>query len=230
MLAENWKDFLKPSKVLYKVDEENPNKAKIIVEPLERGFGITVGNTLRRVLLSSIFGAAFVEVKIDNVKMKEKHLRSIKMNYTNSPYFSEIYKIIKFILHEDNNMISFISIEIVKEILLYLGYKGEIILSSSLPVNSKGSDLVLDLCKFMGADQYLSGLGGLNYLVRKDFERSGIEVRFQQFNLPKYRQCFPEIGFISNLSILDLLFNKGKKSIDVMRSGEHDYLEWDNLH
>ena len=82
----------------------------------------------------------------------------------------------------------------------------------------------------MGADQYLSGLGGLNYLVRKDFERSGIEVRFQQFNLPKYRQCFPEIGFISNLSILDLLFNKGKKSIDVMRSGEHDYLEWDNLH
>ncbi|MBT4922693.1 MAG: DNA-directed RNA polymerase subunit alpha [Rickettsiales bacterium] len=67
MLAENWKDFLKPSKVSYKVDEENPNKAKIIVEPLERGFGITVGNTLRRVLLSSIFGAAFVEVKIENV-------------------------------------------------------------------------------------------------------------------------------------------------------------------
>ena len=75
------------------------------------------------------------------------------MNYTNSPYFSEIYKIIKFILHEDNNMISFISIEIVKEILLYLGYKGEIILSSSLPVNSKGSDLVLDLCKFMGVKE-----------------------------------------------------------------------------
>jgi DNA-directed RNA polymerase subunit alpha len=67
MLAENWKDFLKPSTVSYKVDNENPNKAKIIVEPLERGFGTTVGNTLRRVLLSSIYGAAFVEVKIENV-------------------------------------------------------------------------------------------------------------------------------------------------------------------
>jgi DNA-directed RNA polymerase subunit alpha len=67
MLAENWKDFLKPSTVSYKIDDNNPNKAKIIVEPLERGFGTTVGNTLRRVLLSSIFGAAFVEVKIENV-------------------------------------------------------------------------------------------------------------------------------------------------------------------
>jgi DNA-directed RNA polymerase subunit alpha len=67
MLAENWKDFLKPSTVSYKIDDDNPNKAKIIVEPLERGFGTTVGNTLRRVLLSSIFGSAFVEVKIENV-------------------------------------------------------------------------------------------------------------------------------------------------------------------
>ena len=67
MLAENWKDFLKPSKVSYDVDQDNQNKAKIIVEPLERGFGTTVGNTIRRVLLSSIYGAAFVEIKIDNV-------------------------------------------------------------------------------------------------------------------------------------------------------------------
>src|SRR5258705_10007867 len=44
-----------------------PNRAKIVVEPLERGFGHTLGNALRRVLLSSIPGAAITEVEIDNV-------------------------------------------------------------------------------------------------------------------------------------------------------------------
>lgn len=78
MLAENWKDFLKPSKVSYKIDEDNPNKAKIIVEPLERGFGTTVGNTLRRVLLSSIFGAAFVEVKIEGVIHEQDVITGIR--------------------------------------------------------------------------------------------------------------------------------------------------------
>ena len=66
MLAENWKDFLKPSKISY--DASNDSKqAKIVIEPLERGFGITVGNSLRRVLLSSIYGTAITAVKIDGV-------------------------------------------------------------------------------------------------------------------------------------------------------------------
>ena len=78
MLAENWKDFLKPSKVLYQIDEENSNKAKIIVEPLERGYGTTVGNTLRRVLLSSIYGTAFTAVKIDGVIHEQDSIPGIR--------------------------------------------------------------------------------------------------------------------------------------------------------
>ncbi len=66
MLAENWKDFLKPSKITYDASD-NKKTAKIIVEPLERGFGTTVGNTLRRILLSSIYGTAITAVKIDGV-------------------------------------------------------------------------------------------------------------------------------------------------------------------
>ena len=55
--------LLKPKAV--GVDAINPNRARIALEPLERGFGHTLGNALRRVLLSSIPGCAIVEVEID---------------------------------------------------------------------------------------------------------------------------------------------------------------------
>lgn len=58
-------NMLKPSAV--GVDEVNPNRARITLEPLERGFGHTLGNALRRVLLSSIPGCAIVEVEMDGV-------------------------------------------------------------------------------------------------------------------------------------------------------------------
>ena len=57
--------MLKPSAV--GVDEVNPNRARITLEPLERGFGHTLGNALRRVLLSSIPGCAIIEVEMDGV-------------------------------------------------------------------------------------------------------------------------------------------------------------------
>src|SRR3970040_258793 len=58
-------NMLKPGAV--GVDEVNPNRARITLEPLERGFGHTLGNALRRILLSSIPGCAVTEVEIHNV-------------------------------------------------------------------------------------------------------------------------------------------------------------------
>lgn len=64
-MQENPGEFLKPR--LVKVETVNDRHAKIALEPLERGFGHTLGNALRRILLSSISGAAFVEAEIDGV-------------------------------------------------------------------------------------------------------------------------------------------------------------------
>jgi DNA-directed RNA polymerase subunit alpha len=58
-------EYLKPR--IVDVDLVNPNRAKVVLEPMERGFGFTLGNALRRVLLSSIPGFAITEVKIDGV-------------------------------------------------------------------------------------------------------------------------------------------------------------------
>jgi DNA-directed RNA polymerase subunit alpha len=60
----NWRDMIKPEKVQV---TSKPSFGKFVCEPLERGFGITLGNALRRVILSSLHGAAITSVKIDGV-------------------------------------------------------------------------------------------------------------------------------------------------------------------
>ena len=61
----NWRELIKPERV--EVSASSKTYGKFVCEPLERGFGITIGNALRRILLSSIHGASIVSVKIDNI-------------------------------------------------------------------------------------------------------------------------------------------------------------------
>lgn len=68
MIQKNWQDLIKPSNVDVVRTDENAHKATIVVEALERGFGMTLGNALRRVLLSSLQGAAVKAVHIDGVQ------------------------------------------------------------------------------------------------------------------------------------------------------------------
>lgn len=67
-LNKNWSSLIKPSRILYDGNNDESNIAKIIIEPLERGFGLTLGNALRRILLSSLQGAAITAVKIPGVE------------------------------------------------------------------------------------------------------------------------------------------------------------------
>ncbi|MBQ9731756.1 MAG: DNA-directed RNA polymerase subunit alpha [Alphaproteobacteria bacterium] len=66
MIQKNWQELIKPTNLEVSA-LEGGNKAKIVVEPLERGFGLTLGNALRRVLLSSLQGGAVTSIKIDGV-------------------------------------------------------------------------------------------------------------------------------------------------------------------
>ncbi len=64
LMYKNWRDMIKPEKVQV---TSKPSYGKFVCEPLERGFGITIGNALRRVILSSLHGAAITSVKFDGV-------------------------------------------------------------------------------------------------------------------------------------------------------------------
>ncbi len=66
-MHRNWRELIKPKKVEVESDENDRFYGEFSCEPLERGFGITLGNALRRVLLSSLQGAAIVSVKIEGV-------------------------------------------------------------------------------------------------------------------------------------------------------------------
>src|SRR5689334_17106399 len=65
MVARNWRDLIRPKGIAIDNESATPFYAKFTCEPLERGFGITVGNSLRRVLLSSLQGAAATAIRIE---------------------------------------------------------------------------------------------------------------------------------------------------------------------
>ncbi len=88
--------------------------------------------------------------------------------------------------------------------------------ASSLPFSLEGekSDLVLDLCKKMKADVFIFGETGKTYAKVEDFESSGIKIIFQDYKHPKYTQVHE--NFVPNMSIIDLLFNCGPKSLEIL--------------
>jgi DNA-directed RNA polymerase subunit alpha len=67
VIQNNWQELIKPMKLDVVPGSDPGRRATVIAEPLERGFGLTLGNALRRVLLSSLQGAAVTSVQVDNV-------------------------------------------------------------------------------------------------------------------------------------------------------------------
>ena len=79
--AKNWKSMIKPAKLDVQLSEDK-SKAKIIAEPLEKGYGLTLGNSLRRILLSSIRGSAVTAVQIDGVLHEFTSIKGVREDVT----------------------------------------------------------------------------------------------------------------------------------------------------
>ena len=82
MIQKNWQELIKPTNLDMVTTDEGGNKAKIVVEPLERGFGLTLGNALRRVLLSSLQGGAITSIKIDGVLHEFSTIQGVREDVT----------------------------------------------------------------------------------------------------------------------------------------------------
>ena len=82
MLQKNWMELIKPSKMDVNVQENDGRAGRLIAEPLERGFGLTLGNAIRRVLLSSLQGAAITSVKIKGVVHEFSTIPGVKEDLT----------------------------------------------------------------------------------------------------------------------------------------------------
>ena len=82
MLQKNWMELIKPSKMDVNVEQNDGKSGTLIAEPLERGFGLTLGNAIRRVLLSSLQGAAITSVKIKGVVHEFSTIPGVKEDLT----------------------------------------------------------------------------------------------------------------------------------------------------
>ncbi|HWL46497.1 MAG TPA: DNA-directed RNA polymerase subunit alpha [Sphingomonadaceae bacterium] len=80
--AKNWQEMKKPNGLEKKAGGDNKRRATFVAEPLERGFGLTLGNALRRVLLSSLQGAAVTSIKIENVLHEFSSLAGVREDVT----------------------------------------------------------------------------------------------------------------------------------------------------
>jgi DNA-directed RNA polymerase subunit alpha len=83
VLQKNWQDLIKPTKLEVTPGRDRNKMATVVAEPLERGFGMTLGNALRRVLLSSLQGAAIKTVQIDGVLHEFSSIPSVREDVTN---------------------------------------------------------------------------------------------------------------------------------------------------
>ena len=81
IIDKNWKALIKPNK-LDVTSSEDKSSASVVAEPLEKGFGQTLGNALRRILLSSIQGAAVTAIQIDNVLHEFSSIKGVREDVT----------------------------------------------------------------------------------------------------------------------------------------------------
>jgi len=94
----------------------------------------------------------------------------------------------------------------------------ELILASKLESREGPTERLVDLCRQVGGNIYLSGKDGAKYMDLDIFEKEGIEIIFQDYKHPQYPQLFG--SFEPCMSILDLLFNCGPESLPILRKGE----------
>ena len=81
IIDKNWKALIKPNKII-NTSNDDKSIAKVVAEPLEKGFGQTIGNSLRRILLSSIQGAAVTAIQIDGVLHEFSSIKGVREDVT----------------------------------------------------------------------------------------------------------------------------------------------------
>jgi hypothetical protein len=146
-----------------------------------------------------------------------KHFKSIALSYAKAPFVKRYLPFFDDLYKKPWEKLSDLNEEILKYFLKELGIRTAISKLSVLGLQSKKSDLVLEMCGRLGADLYIFGALGKDYANREAFERSGFQVEFQDYAHPVYTQGHGK--FISHLSVIDLLMNHGSSSLDILMSG-----------
>ena len=155
------------------------------------------------------------DIRINNaLPWQRKHWRSITQAYQKAPYWKEMSPILEWFYQQEWDTLVELNQQLLEVFLSILRIDTDILYASDYDFQGTNSNLVLDMCQRLGADTYIFGGEGEDYAG--DF--GDIRVEFQDYIHPVYPQL--NSGFISHLSIVDLLMNCGAESLGILTGRE----------
>jgi len=159
----------------------------------------------------------YTDIQFADQQWKEKHKKTIYLNYKKAPFFAEIFELYDHAIDRSQTLLD-LNINLIEAIANYLKINTRRIkLSEILSEFGQKTDLIIDICKAVNADTYLSGTGGgKEYNDEAKLNANGIKLLYDDFHHPVYKQLWGD--FIPNLSILDLLFNHGQASSQILKT------------
>ena len=153
-----------------------------------------------------------MDVKINNeIPWKKINFKKVCAGYNKAKFFHLYKDFFENLYKKEWNNIFDLNFETIKQVLIWLNIKTKIVIESELDVSGPSTERLVNVCKKLGADTYISGIGGKKYLDEKLFEKNKIILKYQNYNPTTYHQHRSK-SFIPNLSIIDLLANVGSKS------------------
>jgi len=149
------------------------------------------------------------DVKIDfTQKWQLKHKKSIRNNYSKTKYFNNYINFIEELYEKKFEKLIDVNTELIEFLKKEFSIKSKTIFSSELNVTGSASERILEICKLLDAEKYITGtVWAKKFLNIQDFKANNISVEFQEFIHPEYEQL--NSNFIPNMASIDLLFNEG---------------------
>ena len=170
------------------------------------------------VLTRGRFTQPILEARIDpNPPWRRKHWRSLQLSYAHFPHFAAHAPFFEALYAKEWERLSDLNEAILRYLVRAFGLHVPIHRASDLDPKGQATELILDLCRKLGADGYLSGVHGRDYLDTAAFERSGVRLLFSDFSHPVYPQA-PHPGFVPGMAAVDLLFAEGPRAADILRA------------
>ncbi|MDA8164129.1 MAG: WbqC family protein [Desulfobacteraceae bacterium] len=157
-------------------------------------------------------------LEINNeVPWREKHWKTMAQSYGKAPFWQDHRPFFEEVYKQEWRLLADLCRTVTSYLLKAFCIATPLLSSSDMEPHGRKDELVLDLCLKAGAEMYLSGPLGRNYLREEIFAGRGIEVRYQDYIHPEYAQAFK--GFEPFMAGIDLLFNHGPESHRILLSG-----------
>lgn len=143
----------------------------------------------------------------DELNWKEKHLKTIEMNYKKAPFFKDVFPKLKDVYMGNYPTVADLNIAINTYIAENFGIKPKFYRSSEFNIHTAREERVIDLCLAVNADCYISGTGASVYQVEDHFVSKGIKLCYSDYKPITYPQIWGD--FQVNMSVIDYIFNCG---------------------